>query len=108
MLFTEPARFGAHWRDAQGECEVAIEGQPCRGPGGELPQCLTTVCRLGTPAATVVTSTYARGVGMVRQEVELLNLLPGFEGAAGVPVPSQPTKGGRSVLRLTEYFVGPR
>ena len=106
MLLKEPVRLGTHWRDAQGNCEVISDDHPCSGPRGEVPGCLVVVCRLGEPASTVVTSTYARGVGMVRQEVEVLQLLPALAGGgAGGILPCDTSHGGRSVLRLTGYHV---
>ena len=106
MLFHEPATAGTQWRDAQGRCEVVSEGTPCAGPRGELPRCLVIVCRLGDPAATIVTSTYASGIGMVRQDVEVVQLVPGLGGGspAGL-LPADVSKGGRSTLRLTGYHV---
>jgi hypothetical protein len=107
MLLHEPASPGTQWRDAQGRCEVAAAGDPCPGPRGDLPQCVVVVCRLGDPPATIVTSTYARGVGMVRQDVEVVQLLPALGGATPGMLPSDVSKGGHSVLRLTGYHVSP-
>jgi len=106
LLLKEPARFGTRWRDAQGSCEVVTEGIPCVGPRGVLPDCLVVICRLGEPTATVVTSTYAREVGMVRQKVDVLQLLPSLVGGAGVAVPSDPSASGHSMLHLTAYHLG--
>ena len=108
LLLKEPARFGTRWHDAQGDCEVTADHAPCVGPRGDLADCLVTVCILGDPPATTVTSTYARGVGMVRQEVDVVQLVPGLDGSLGVMVPAASAKGGHSVLRLTAYNVGAR
>jgi hypothetical protein len=105
LLLKEPPNDGTRWTDSQGDCEVARAHTPCTGPEGELPECLVVVCRLGRPVATIVTSTYARGVGMVRQELELLQLMPSFEGGPGLPIPGEGTKAGRSVLRLIDYHL---
>ena len=59
------------------------------------------------PTATVVTSTYSGGVGMVRQEVDVVRLVPAFEGAPAVVLPEDPASGGHSLLRLTAYHVAP-
>jgi len=99
-------RLGTRWHDAQGECAVTADHAACIGPLGKLADCLVTVCSLGDPPATTVTSTYARGVGMVRQEVDILQLVPGFEGSAGAMIPLATATGGHSVLRLTAYNVG--
>jgi len=104
LLLKEPLRPGTRWHDAQGDCEVAARG-PCAGPRGELPDCAVVVCRLGEPTATVVTSTYARGVGMVRQEIDVAQFAPGLHGSAAL-FPSSATQGGHSVLRLTAFHVG--
>lgn len=106
LLVKEPASHGTRWRDAQGSCEVA-ERAPCAGPHGPLHDCLTIVCTLGEPPATIVTSTYARGVGMVRQEVNVLQLIPAMDGPATI-VPSDARRDGHSLLRLTDYHVRPR
>jgi hypothetical protein len=106
LLLKEPVGSGTRWHDAQGECEASTRGR-CDGPRGEVPDCAVVVCRLGTPPATMVTSTYARGVGMVRQEVEVLQLIPSLPGA-GAMLPSDTARGGRSVLRLTGFRVAPR
>jgi hypothetical protein len=106
LLVKEPPHDGARWSDSQGDCEVARARTPCAGPDGELPECVVVVCRLGHPVATIVTSTYARGVGMVRQELELIQLMPSFEGGPGLPIPGEGTKAGRSVLRLVDYHLG--
>jgi hypothetical protein len=108
MLLKEPVASGTRWHDAQGDCEATAGGR-CEGPRGELPGCVLVVCRLGTPTATIVTSTYARGVGMVRQEVEVVQFLPAFQGAGvGALLPCDTAKGGHSVLRLTGFHVAPR
>ena len=104
LLVKEPPHDGARWRDGQGSCEVEAQSR-CRGPHGPLDDCLMIVCTLGEPAATIVTSTYARGVGMVRQEVDVLQLLPTFEGP-GELSPSNTRRDGHSLLRLTDYNVG--
>jgi hypothetical protein len=106
VLLKEPARFGTRWRDAQGSCEVTVEHGTCVGPHGDLEDCVVTVCSLGEPPATTVTSTYARGVGMVRQEVDVIQMVPGLDAAAGVMVPMASAKGGHSVLRLRAYNIG--
>jgi hypothetical protein len=79
VLLKEPLAAGTRWHDAQGDCEVASRGA-CTGPRGTLPDCAVVVCRLGSPTATVVTSTYARGVGMVRQEIQVVQFLPAMHG----------------------------
>jgi hypothetical protein len=107
LLVKEPVASGTRWHDAQGDCEVTSQG-PCAGPRGELPDCAIVVCRLGDPTVTVVRSTYARGVGMVRQEVEVLQIVPSFPGGSSVPLPSDGTQGGHSLLRLTAFHVAPR
>ena len=43
---------------------------------------------------------------LVRQEVDILQLVPGFEGSAGAMIPLATATGGHSVLRLTAYNVG--
>jgi hypothetical protein len=106
LVLNDPVGAGGRWHDAQGDCESSVRGG-CEGPGGELADCAIVVCRLGTPTATVVTSTYARGVGMVRQEVEVVQFLPALPGAAAM-LPCDAAKGGRSVLRLTRFHVAPR
>jgi hypothetical protein len=105
VLLKAPTRSGTRWRDAQGVCEVMSDGTACLGPRGEHPDCVTIVCRLGEPAATIVRSTYARDVGMVQQEVRVLQLAPTFTGGDLI-LPTDPSCGGRSVLRLTGYSVG--
>jgi hypothetical protein len=108
MLLKEPVGSGTRWHDAQGDCEATARGR-CAGPRGEVPDCAIVVCRLGTPTATVVTSTYARGVGMVRQEVEVVQFLPGLQGGGvGAVLPCDAAKGGHSLLRLTGFHVAPR
>ena len=102
----EPVTTGTRWHDAQGDCEVRSRG-PCTSPRGEMPDCAIVVCRLGDPTATVVTSTYARGIGMVRQEIDVLQFLPSMHGSA-VIVPCDSAHGGHSVLRLTAFHVAPR
>jgi len=106
LLVKEPTTDGARWRDAQGSCEVTARGG-CSGPRGRLHDCVevVVVCTLGEPAATIVTSTYARGIGMVRQEVDVLHLLPALEGPATI-APSDGRRDGHTVLRLTGYHVG--
>lgn len=105
VLLKAPAHSGTRWHDAQGECEVLAHPTTCRGPRGEHPDCVTVACRLGDPTATIVVSVYARGVGMVRQDVRVLQVSPGF-GEADVMLPGDPgCGGGRSVLRLTGYRV---
>ncbi len=106
LLVKEPVASGTRWHDAQGDCEVTARG-PCVGPRGELPDCAVVVCRLGDPTVTVVTSTYARGVGMVRQEILVLQLMPSFQGGGGL-IPGDSAKGGHSLLRLTDFHVAPR
>jgi hypothetical protein len=108
MLLKEPVVSGTHWHDAQGDCEASARAR-CDGPRGALRDCAIVVCRLGTPTATIVTSTYARGVGMVRQEVEVVQFLPGLQGAGvGGLLPCDTAKGGHSLLRLTGFHVAPR
>jgi hypothetical protein len=53
----------------------------------------------------MVTSTYARGVGMVRQEIDVVQFFPALHGS-GVLLPCDSAKGGHSVLRLTAFHVG--
>jgi len=106
-LLKEPVAAGTRWHDAQGDCEVISHGA-CAGPRGELPDCAVIACRLGQPTATMVTSTYARGVGMVRQELDVVQFIPGFHGAGPVPLPCDSAKGGHSTLRLTAFHVAPR
>jgi hypothetical protein len=103
-LLRAPLAPGTRWHDAQGDCEV---GRPpsCPGPRRALDDCAVVVCRLGTPTATVVTSTYARNVGMVRQEIDVVQFLPGAYGAESVLVPLDGPRGGHSVLRLTTFHV---
>jgi len=104
LLLKEPLAAGTRWHDAQGDCEVASRGT-CAGPRGALPDCAVVVCRLGSPTATVVTSTYARGVGMVRQEIDVVQFLPAMHGAGAVLLPCDSAKGGHSMLRLTDFHV---
>ena len=106
-LLKEPVASGTQWHDAQGDCAVLSRGA-CAGPRGELPDCAVIACRLGQPTATVVTSTYARGVGMVRQEVDVLQFVPGFHGGGPMPFACDSAKGGHSTLRLTAFHVAPR
>ena len=106
LLLKEPLRAGTRWHDAQGDCEVSARG-PCPGPRGELPDCAVVTCRLGEPTATVVTSTYARDIGMVRQEIQVVQFLPSLHGSAAL-FPSDPMQGGHSLLRLTAFHVGGR
>jgi hypothetical protein len=106
-LLKEPVAAGTRWHDAQGDCEVISHGA-CTGPRGELPDCVTVACRLGRPTATVVTSTYARDVGMVRQELDVVQFVPGFQAAGPVPLPYDSAQGGHSTLRLTAFHVAPR
>jgi hypothetical protein len=102
VLLKSPTRSGTRWRDGQGTCEVLSNGVACLGPHGEHPDCLTIICRLGDPTATIVTSTYARDVGMVQQEVRVMQLTPSFAGPDLV-LPGDPSSGGRSLLRLIGY-----
>ena len=108
LLLKGPARFGTRWHDAP------LFERACGGLfsstllSRDLADCLVTVCILGDPPATTVTSTYARDVGMVRQEVDVVQLVPGLDGSLGVMVPAASAKGGHSVLRLTAYNVGAR
>ena len=106
LLLKEPLRAGTRWRDVQGDCTVTARG-PCAGPRGELPDCAVVVCSLGDPTATVVTSTYARDVGMVRQELQVVQFVPSLHGS-GALFPSATTQGGHSLLRLTAFHVGGR
>ena len=106
-LLKEPVAAGTRWHDAQGDCEVISRGV-CTGPRGELPDCAIIACRLGQPTATVVTSTYARDVGMVRQELDVVQFVPGFHAAGPVPLPCDSTGSGHSTLRLTAFHVAPR
>jgi hypothetical protein len=101
MLLKQPFAPGSRWHDAQGDCELVSHGRPCAGPKGELPDCAVVVCTLGSPAATVVTSIYAEGVGMVRQDLDVVQLIPG--GALGLSCDD--ARSGHSVLRLTSYHV---
>jgi len=105
LLVKEPVVSGTRWHDAQGECEIRSR-EPCAGPRGEVPECATVVCRLGEPAVTIVTSTYGRGIGMVRQEIEVLQLMPSLHDAGAI-VPSDAMKGGHSRMRLTAFHVAP-
>ena len=106
-LLKEPVAAGTRWHDAQGDCEVISLGG-CTGPRGELPDCAIIACRLGRPTATVVTSTYARGIGMVRQELDVVQFVAGFHAAGPVPLPCDGAKGGHSTLRLTAFHVAAR
>ena len=106
LLLKEPLRAGTRWHDAQGDCTITARGR-CTGPRGDLPDCAVVVCRLGDPTATVVTSTYAREVGMVRQEVQVVQFVPSLHGSAAL-FPSATTQGGHSLLRLTAFHVGGR
>jgi hypothetical protein len=101
-LLKEPLEAGVRWHDAQGDCELVSHGGPRQGPRGGLPDCAVVVCSLGSPPTTVVTSTYGRGVGMVRQDLDVVQLIPA--GAAGVACDN--TRNGHSVLRLTTYHIG--
>ena len=107
LLVKEPVTSGTRWHDAQGDCEVRSRG-PCASPRGEVPDCAIVVCRLGDPTATIVRSTYARGIGMVRQEIDVLQFLPSMHGSAAVIAPCDSANGGHSVLRLTAFHVAPR
>jgi hypothetical protein len=49
-----------------------------------------------------VTSTYGQGVGMVRQDLDVVQLVP--TGALGLSCDE--ARNGHSVLRLTTYHVG--
>jgi len=102
-LLKEPLEAGARWHDAQGDCELVSHGGPCEGPKGGLADCAVVVCSLGSPPTTVVTSIYGRGVGMVRQDLDVVQLIPA--GAAGMTCDN--ARNGHSVLRLTTYHVGP-
>ena len=106
-LLKEPVAAATRWHDAQGDCEVISRGV-CTGPRGELPDCAIIACRLGRPTATVVTSTYGRDVGMVRQELDVVQFMPGFHAAGPVPLPCDSARGGHSTLRLTAFHVAPR
>jgi hypothetical protein len=106
-LLKEPIAAGTRWHDAQGDCEVISRGV-CTGPRGELPDCAIIACRLGRPTATVVTSTYGRDVGMVRQELDVVQFMLGFHAAEPVPLPCDSARGGHSTLRLTAFHVAPR
>jgi hypothetical protein len=106
LLVKEPPSAGLTWRDAQGRCTVTGEREPCAGPDGPLAGCLVIVCTLGEPPLTIVTSTYAREIGMVRQDVDVLQLLPGNGPAALLP--SEARGDGHSVLRLIRFNVGRR
>jgi hypothetical protein len=100
-LMKHPLAAGARWHDAQGDCELVSHGGPCAGPRGELPDCAIVVCTLGSPAATIVTSTYGRGVGMVRQDLDVVQLVP----TAALGLTCDDARSGHSVLRLTTYHV---
>lgn len=103
LLLKEPASRGTRWRDAQGRCEIAARRTRCDGPRGEVADCVEVVCRLGRPTVTIITSTYARGVGMVRQTVHLVHFpLPMPSPGARVPLALVDL---HSVLRLTAYHV---
>jgi hypothetical protein len=104
-VLKDPRAAGTRWRDAQGEC-VATSRRSCAGPRGELSDCAVVSCRLGNPTVTVVTSTYARGVGMVRQEIDVVQFLPAVHGSGAVLLPCDSAQGGHSVLRLTAFHVG--
>lgn len=101
-LMRQPLEAGARWHDAQGDCELVSHGGPCQGPKDSLPDCAVVVCTLGSPPTTVVTSTYGRGIGMVRQDLDVVQLIP--TGAAGMVCDD--ARNGHSVLRLTTYHVG--
>jgi hypothetical protein len=101
-LIKQPLEAGARWHDAQGDCELISRGGPCQGPKGGIPDCAVVVCTLGSPPTTVVTSTYGGGVGMVRQDLDVVQLIPA--GAAGMVCDN--ARNGHSVLRLTTYHVG--
>jgi hypothetical protein len=88
LLVKHPTLAATTWRDAQGICEVAARGAACEGPRGPLGDCL--------------------GVGMVRQEIELLPLFPGIGGVdEGGVVAQGVVGGGRSRLELVGYHVAP-
>jgi hypothetical protein len=106
LLVKHPARSGTRWRDAQGLCEITDEAR-CSGPDDDLLECVVIVCRLGEPLATVVTSTYARGIGMVLQEIDIAQLVPRLPGADFF-LPANPVGGGHSVLRLVAFDVDAR
>jgi hypothetical protein len=101
-LIKEPVARGTRWRDAQGECELISLGAPCDGPKGAVDDCAVVTCTLGSPPTTTVTSIYGRGVGMVRQELDVVQLVPA--GATGMVCDN--ARNGHSVLRLTTYHVG--
>ena len=105
LLLADPLASGTRWHDGQGECELTVR-DTCAGPAGDLPDCAVVSCRLGHPTATIVTSTYARDVGMVRQEIAVVQFLPALHGAAPVLLPCDSAQGGHSVLRLTAFHVG--
>jgi hypothetical protein len=100
-LLIRPLAAGARWHDAQGDCELVSRGRPCAGPKGGLADCAVVVCTLGSPPTTIVTSTYGHGVGMVRQDLHVVQLIS--SGPLGLT--SDDTRSGRSVLRLTRYHV---
>lgn len=103
-LLKEPIGPGTSWHDAQGDCDARAE-RTCGGPSGDLADCAVVVCRLGRPTSTVVTSTYARGIGMVRQELDVMQLLPTLHGSGAPLITSDGVQGGHSLLRLTGFHV---
>ena len=107
LLLKEPLTSGTRWHDAQGDCEVTSRDS-CAGPQGQLPECAIVVCRLGTPTTTVVSSTYARGIGMVRQEIDVVQFLPSLHGSGSVLLPCDSAQSGHSILELTTFHVAPR
>jgi hypothetical protein len=84
----------------QGACEVVT--RPVRRPARRAPDCAVVSCRL-EPDGDGGHSTYARGVGMVRQEIDVVQFFPALHGS-GVLLPA--TARGASVLRLTAFHVG--
>src|SRR5262249_6813086 len=104
LLLKQPARFGTRWHDAQGSCQVTAEEEHCDGPTGNVDDCLEVVCRLGRGQTLVITSTYARGVGMVRQRLDLVRFLP-VTSAGRYPTLPDEVVDVHSVLRLAAYRV---
>jgi len=45
---------------------------------------------------------------MVRQELDVVQFMPGFHAAGPVPLPCDSARGGHSTLRLTAFHVAPR
>lgn len=101
LLLKSSPDYGTRWFDEQGRCEVVSAGRPCRGPRDTHPDCIVVTCQKGDPVTTLVTSIYARGVGMVAQELEMFRLI----SPAG-PFEVGPTLlQGKSKLRLTNFHV---